>query len=272
MLMTNRRLYAQLSAAFVWLWCGQSVVAQPRPLDPPCGACINITIAAGQLLLLPETLSGLTVLVRITAPSDPGLPTVFDEIRRRGGRPGLAVVVSEQAVTTLDRLAFDVKQTLTEYRAAVGSSPVIAVVAPAVVRVALLDRGLAAYADLLPTHDRHPFIAHRPAEIYFDIWGVVTSGAGHQIPHIHPSAWLSGVFWAELPALGPREDPRGWLELGGPDRALPGDVAFPVRAIEPRLGWVALFPSYLYHHTLPTGVDEARVSVAFDVLPFPARA
>lgn len=150
MLMTNRRLYAQLSAAFVWLWCGQSAVAQPRPLDPPCGACMNITIAAGQLLLLPETLSGLTVLVRFTAPSDPGLATAFDEIRRRGGRAGLAVVVSEEAVTTLDRLAFDVKQTLTEYRAAVGSSAVIAVVAPAAVRLALLDRGLAAYADLLP--------------------------------------------------------------------------------------------------------------------------
>jgi hypothetical protein len=46
-------------------------------------------------------------------------------------------------------------------------------------------------------------------------------------------------------------------------------VAWPLRSIEPRLGWVVLFPSYSYHHTVPTGVDDTRVSVAFDVLPLP---
>jgi hypothetical protein len=40
-----------------------------------------------------------------------------------------------------------------------------------------------------------------------------------------------------------------------------------VRSIRPRVGWVALFPSYLYHHTVPTGVEGTRVSVAADVLP-----
>jgi hypothetical protein len=132
-----------------------------------------------------------------------------------------------------------------------------------------------AYAEALdadPGLATHPFVAHRPREIYFDIWGVVTRGPGRQIPHIHPSAWLSGVFWAELPEpLGPSEDPRGWLQLGGPDRPLAG-VTFPVRSIQPRVGWVALFPAYAYHHTVPTGADAARISVAFDVLPAPAAA
>ena len=116
--MTNRRLYAQLSAALIWLWCcDRAVVAQPRPLDPPCGACITITIAPGQLLLLPDKLAGLTVLVRETTPSDTALIAAVDEIRRRGGRAGVAVGSPEKDVTSVDRLAFELKQRLTEYRA-----------------------------------------------------------------------------------------------------------------------------------------------------------
>jgi hypothetical protein len=134
-----------------------------------------------------------------------------------------------------------------------------------------LAGALSTYVEDLPAGDPHPFVRHRPDEVYFDIWGVVMGAAGHQIPHIHPSGWLSGVYYAELPDLGAAPAPRGWLELGPPDRQLPGDVRWPVRSFEPRVGQLVVFPSYLYHHTVPTGVDAGiRVSVAFDAIPMPA--
>jgi Flp pilus assembly protein TadD len=131
---------------------------------------------------------------------------------------------------------------------------------------AALSQVVSDYVAALPVDDPHPFVAHRPTEVYFDVWGVVTTGAGHQIPHIHPSAWLSAAYYAELPDLGPPDDPRGWLQLGGPERPLPGGVPFPTRSIRPRVGCVVLLPSYLHHHTLPTGAADTRVSLAADVL------
>ncbi|MEJ0041812.1 MAG: putative 2OG-Fe(II) oxygenase [Rhizomicrobium sp.] len=39
------------------------------------------------------------------------------------------------------------------------------------------------------------------------------------------------------------------------------------RAIEPVPGRLVLFPSYVSHATELTGIDGARISVAFDVVP-----
>ena len=111
---------------------------------------MTITIAAGQLVLLPETLSGLTVLVRATTPSDSALAAAIEDIRRRGGRPGVALSPALDDLEAADRLAFELKQALTEYRAALGGSAVLAVLTPPALRQPLLDRGIGAYADLLP--------------------------------------------------------------------------------------------------------------------------
>ena len=147
--MTKRRLYAPLPAALCWLWCcEQTVVAQPKPLDPPCGACIKITIEPGQLLLLPEELGDLTVLVRATGPPAASLNAALGEIRARRGRPGVALAQPTHDGTSIDQLAFDLKQTLTDYRATAGSSAVIALsIAPAL-KQPLFDRGIEAYTDL----------------------------------------------------------------------------------------------------------------------------
>lgn len=146
--MTKRRLYAQLAAALTWLvWC-VTVTAQPRQVDPPCGACLVITIEAGQSLLIPEELNGLTVLVRAAGPPAPAVRAALAEIRRRGGRSGLALVPRDSDAASIDRLAFELKQVLTEYRAAAGAAAVIAVVTSAGLKQSLLDRDIGAYVDV----------------------------------------------------------------------------------------------------------------------------
>ena len=39
-----------------------------------------------------------------------------------------------------------------------------------------------------------------------------------------------------------------------------------IRAYRPQEGFLIVFPSYFYHHTVPYEADEQRVSIAFDVL------
>ncbi|MDG1799917.1 MAG: putative 2OG-Fe(II) oxygenase [Luminiphilus sp.] len=41
----------------------------------------------------------------------------------------------------------------------------------------------------------------------------------------------------------------------------------PVRTIRPVVGSLVLFPSYLWHGTIPFTSDQSRISVAFDIIP-----
>ena len=43
----------------------------------------------------------------------------------------------------------------------------------------------------------------------------------------------------------------------------------PTRLVEPRLGRVVLFPSFLFHRTVPFRGKDRRISIAFDLLPRP---
>jgi hypothetical protein len=133
-------------------------------------------------------------------------------------------------------------------------------------RVAIAD-----YWRALPNLRGHPFVDNRPSAAFLNIWCVVLERGGHQIPHIHPEAWLSGVYYPQVPAAirapADPEDPSGCLELGPDD--LPGRAPVPLRLIRvrPAEGLLVLFPSYFYHRTVPFESEGTRISVAFDLMP-----
>jgi hypothetical protein len=58
----------------------------------------------------------------------------------------------------------------------------------------------------------------------------------------------------------------GCLQFGEPPTEL-GLGLGPRRIIKPRAGRLVLFPSYLWHGTLPFTDDAPRMTVAFDVVP-----
>ncbi|MFQ5974596.1 MAG: tetratricopeptide repeat protein, partial [Alphaproteobacteria bacterium] len=50
-----------------------------------------------------------------------------------------------------------------------------------------------------PQDSAHPFWVSRSDTFGMRIWAVVMERGGHQVAHIHPAAWLSGVYYVELP-------------------------------------------------------------------------
>ena len=92
---------------------------------------------------------------------------------------------------------------------------------------------------------------------------------GHQIPHNHPSAWLSGVYYVKLPRIVrvPEQRQAGWIEFGRPPEHFHCTVQPEVKAFQPEEGLMLLFPSYFYHRTISFETAETRISIAFDVLP-----
>jgi len=134
---------------------------------------------------------------------------------------------------------------------------------------AAIDRAIAAYRSALAPDAAHPFLAHRPARWRLNVWGTVLAAQGHQAAHIHPAGWLSGVYYVRLPAVVAANDAghAGWIAFGGHDPAYGLDPVSEIRRIRPEEGLMVLFPSYVYHRTVPFEGDELRISIAFDALP-----
>jgi tetratricopeptide (TPR) repeat protein len=133
----------------------------------------------------------------------------------------------------------------------------------------LVDKAVADYLQSLPIDPTHPYLAHRPSDFKYTMWSVVMDSQGHQLPHLHPDGWVSGVYYVALPetmhaATGEQD---GWIEFGRPLRELTGSLVPEVETIRPEEGMMVLFPSYFYHQTIPFESAEQRICIAFDALP-----
>ena len=61
-----------------------------------------------------------------------------------------------------------------------------------------------------------------------------------------------------------QDDHQGWIEFGRPYGSLPPHDTR-VRVERPVVGDLLLFPSYLFHRTLPYSGDGERISISFDL-------
>ena len=122
--------------------------------------------------------------------------------------------------------------------------------------------------SLPPVDPAHPLLSKpRDRLIRFaGSWSVRLRSGGHHSNHVHPQGWISSAFYVSLPQRQPGEaDDSGWFTLGAPDERLEIDVP-PWRKIEPREGRLVLFPSWMWHGTVPF-LDSERLTAAFDVAP-----
>lgn len=122
--------------------------------------------------------------------------------------------------------------------------------------------------DLPEAVSGHPLLGHRPPADRLDrvlfegSWSVRLTGAGFHAAHTHTMGWISSALYIALPQdMG--EPPAGWLTLGAP----PPELALPLEPygrIRPNAGYLAMFPSTLWHGTEPFASGE-RLTIAFDV-------
>lgn len=115
-----------------------------------------------------------------------------------------------------------------------------------------------------------PVMTERPAAVTLNSWSLAAHEDGHTAWHIHPRAWITGVYYVEVPELKPAgADCPGAIEFG----PFPlGDNAEALKPhcwrVMPEPGVLLLFPSHYAHRSIPTGVAAPRISVALDVLPW----
>lgn len=132
-----------------------------------------------------------------------------------------------------------------------------------------LRRAIDEWIQALGPEPGHPFLGGIPRAYRLNTWATLVPEQGEISSHIHEESWLSGAYYPQLPAAmgGGEDDPAGWIEFGRPSEDLPAVPADSLRLMQPEEGLLLLFPSYLFHRTLPYRGSGERVSVSFDVVP-----
>ena len=97
-------------------------------------------------------------------------------------------------------------------------------------------------------------------------WAVTLNTKGHQNAHIHPDGWLSGVFYLQVPKIKKDEGSIFFSSLGYDYPSL-NKKKIVEKRIKPKQGDLILFPSSLFHGTIPTTSENDRISLAFDIKP-----
>lgn len=129
-----------------------------------------------------------------------------------------------------------------------------------------IEQAISSYiADLKPDM-AHPFLARHSEKFrYPGAWSCLMRGQGFHTNHLHPEGWISSCYYVTVP--GETDDPQsrnGWIKFGEPSMELP--LKEPVRrAVQPAPGRLVLFPSYMWHGTIPLQASSPRTTIAFDV-------
>ena len=125
------------------------------------------------------------------------------------------------------------------------------------------------YVARLPEIDlAHPLLAPRRDRRtrFSGSWSVRLKGGGRHSNHVHPQGWISSALYISLPPKEPGgASEAGWLTIGEPPQDL-GIKLPPWRKVEPAPGRLVLFPSWMWHGTIPFAQGE-RLTIAFDVRP-----
>jgi hypothetical protein len=114
----------------------------------------------------------------------------------------------------------------------------------------------------------HPLLARRSRDFgYTGSWSSRLRDCGFHTNHVHPEGWISSCYYVSLPpAVEDTQGRQGWIKFGEP--ALDVTLKDPIRrAIQPRPGRLVLFPSYMWHGTIPFRDAHSRTTIAFDVVP-----
>lgn len=127
------------------------------------------------------------------------------------------------------------------------------------------------YIDRMPADDTHPLF-RRKANSYrlTGAWSVALSGQGFHVNHVHPEGWISSSFYVEVPEGTDTDSQKaGSIKFGEPPFKVPhkGGAMGYDHIIAPKAGQLVLFPSYVWHGTMPIKDGAFRMTLPFDAVP-----
>lgn len=130
------------------------------------------------------------------------------------------------------------------------------------------------YITSMPQEEMHPVFGRRRNNFRFsNAWSVHLQGEGFHVNHLHPEGWISSAFYVDVPKdTAARKDKAGWIAFGKPPFTVLGTNGKPLGAehmVAPKAGQLLLFPSHMWHGTvpLPEGDKTSSLTMSFDAVP-----
>jgi tetratricopeptide (TPR) repeat protein len=131
-----------------------------------------------------------------------------------------------------------------------------------------LDTPIREYMQEIGTSNEHPLTARNTGEYCISgCWSVKLQGKGKHVNHVHPGGWISSAYYVSVPDEVQDETGKaGWIKFGEPPfNSTPPTP--PEKWVQPAAGLLVLFPSFLWHGTVPINDGSLRVTAPFDVVP-----
>ena len=107
----------------------------------------------------------------------------------------------------------------------------------------------------------------KPSSYSLNCWANVLETGDYQANHIHNEGWMSGVYYVSIPSIEAEvAENAGWIIFNRAGYDLPHfGGEYGIKTIRPVPGMLILFPSYVWHGTIPFSGTKSRVSISFDV-------
>jgi uncharacterized protein (TIGR02466 family) len=124
------------------------------------------------------------------------------------------------------------------------------------------------YITAMEQDAEHPLRSRKSDRFHFAAsWSCRLRRQGFHTNHLHPRGWISSCYYVALPdAVRAGEGRQGWITFGQSNLQL-GEHDQVAHAVRPEEGLLVLFPSYMFHGTVPFESAQARTTIAFDVVP-----
>jgi len=133
---------------------------------------------------------------------------------------------------------------------------------------ARIDEAVADYITRMGEDGEHPLLRRKTHDVeYSASWSARLFDCGYHANHVHPKGWISSAYYVSLPdAIERPGEQQGWIKFGEPN--FESGLKDPIRrSVQPRVGTLVLFPSYMWHGTIPFASAQSRTTIAFDVVP-----
>jgi tetratricopeptide (TPR) repeat protein len=131
-----------------------------------------------------------------------------------------------------------------------------------------IEEAIARYTAQMREAPEHPLLGRRQKTFGFaGSWSSRLHDCGFHTNHIHPKGWISSCYYVAVPDVAADAQGRqGWLKLGEPN--FDAHLQDPIRrVVQPKPGRLVLFPSYMWHGTVPFHSSQDRTTIAFDAVP-----
>ena len=129
------------------------------------------------------------------------------------------------------------------------------------------------YINDLPSDHSHPLLRRKLEHFDFSgSWSVKLAANGFHVNHVHPAGWISSSCYIAIPDSmllnDTNSDSQGCIKFGESPLAL-GEREVIEKIVKPQAGMVVLFPSYMWHGTVPFSGNDAdfRLTSPFDISP-----